>query len=328
MSPMPYGSSIHCGIRQRFRRYYLPADRPGEVKLDQDDATRICQRVVDHDLDTGFDAEQFEISRRRVQQLVKQYRDTGEIPQLETPGRKPFAEYPPDLEDRILALHQHLGAGAEAISHVLRVRDGLSIATNRVHAILQEYDHVSENPNKQGQRRPWVRFERKYAGVTIPPGLVHQRPGRPRARARRRCPRYVFEMIETDSSSAAASVDLLDSVREDWLSPVPILEVITDHGSEFANIRQKERLYLDHAFEGYLHDNDIKHTLGKVGQPQSNGKIERFYQTYEKHRWRLGTLDAFLAFYRGAAPHEPRLGQPGDARRGFWQITAISRRQF
>lgn len=245
MTPMTYGSSIHSGIRQRFRRYYLPA----EVKLDQEDVTRICQRVVDHDLDTGFIAEQFEISRRRVQQLVKQYRDTGEIPQLETPGRKPFAEYPPDLEDRILALHQYLGAGAEAISHVLRVRDGLSIATNRVHAILQEYDRVSENPNKQGRRRPWVRFERKYAGVTIPPGLVTNDRGDSVLAVEDDASRYVFEMIETDSSSAAASVDLLDSVREDWPSPMSILEVITDHGSEFVNTRQEERACLDHAFE-------------------------------------------------------------------------------
>jgi len=38
----------------------------------------------DHGMDTSLAAEQFEISRRRIQQLVKQYRDSGEIPQLET----------------------------------------------------------------------------------------------------------------------------------------------------------------------------------------------------------------------------------------------------
>jgi putative transposase len=43
-----------------------------------------------------------------------------------------------------------------------------------------------------------------------------------------------------------------------------------------------------------LHDNDIEHTLCKVGRPQSNGKIEWFFQTYEKHRQRFGTLDEFL----------------------------------
>ena len=52
------------------------------MKLDQDDATRICKRVVNHGMDTGLVAEQFDISRRRVQQLAKIYRESGEIPQL------------------------------------------------------------------------------------------------------------------------------------------------------------------------------------------------------------------------------------------------------
>jgi putative transposase len=84
---------------------------------------------------------------------------------------------------------------------------------------------------------------------------------------------------------------------------VPILEVITDHGSEFINTRQDDRPCLDHEFESYLHDHEIKHTLCKVGRPQSNGKIERFFQTYDKHRWRLGTLDEFLTFYNKERPH-------------------------
>jgi putative transposase len=55
--------------------------------------------------------------------------------------------------------------------------------------------------------------------------------------------------------------------------------------------------------ERYHHENDIKHTLCKVGRPQSNGKIERFFQTYDKHRWRLGTVSEFLAFYNEERPH-------------------------
>ena len=69
------------------------------MKPDQDDVTQIRQRVVDYDVDTVLVAEQFEISQRRVQQLAKEYRDSGEMPQLETLGREPYAEYPTDLED-------------------------------------------------------------------------------------------------------------------------------------------------------------------------------------------------------------------------------------
>ncbi len=273
------------------------------MKLDQDDVTRICQRVVDHDLDTGLVADQFEISRRRVQQLAKEYRDSGEIPQLETPGRNAYAEYPDDLEERILELRQRLGAGAVAIAHVLRVRDNLSIAHNRVHAILEEYDHVTDNPNKQGRRRPWVRFERQYAGVTAHMDWYTNDRGQQVLAVEDDASRRVFDMIETDASSATQSVALLDRVREEWEEPVPILEVITDHGSEFINTHQDERPCLDHEFERYLDEHEITHTLCKVGRPQSNGKIERFFQTYDKHRWRFGTLDEFLTFYNEERPH-------------------------
>lgn len=81
------------------------------MKLDQDDVIRICKRVVDHVIDTQFVADQFEISRRRVQQLAKEYRDTGEIPTLDTPGRDPYAEYPSDLEERILEIHHSTISG-------------------------------------------------------------------------------------------------------------------------------------------------------------------------------------------------------------------------
>jgi len=70
-------------------------------------------------MDTELVTEQFEVSQRRVQQLVEEYRDSSEIPQLETPGRKPYEEYPNDLEQRTLELRLRLSAGADAIAHIL-----------------------------------------------------------------------------------------------------------------------------------------------------------------------------------------------------------------
>jgi putative transposase len=176
------------------------------VKLDQEDVTRICQRVVDHDMDTALVADQFKISQRRVQQLVKEYRDSGEIPQLETPGRKPYGEYPDDLEQRILELRQRLGAGAVAIAHILRVRDDISIDNNRVHAILEESGHVSENPKKQGRRRPWVRFEREYAGVTVHMDWYCNERGQQVLAVEDDASRRVFDMIETEQAQRRAAL--------------------------------------------------------------------------------------------------------------------------
>ncbi len=52
------------------------------MKLSQDDVEKIVVRVVDYGLSTGFVARQFGVTRRRVQQLMKHYRETGEVPVL------------------------------------------------------------------------------------------------------------------------------------------------------------------------------------------------------------------------------------------------------
>lgn len=59
--------------------------------------------------------------------------------------------------------------------------------------------------------------------------------------------RRIFDMIERDSSSVTQNVELLNSVRESLNRLIPILEVITDHGSEFVNAHTDDRLCLDHA---------------------------------------------------------------------------------
>ncbi|MFC6764662.1 integrase core domain-containing protein [Natrinema soli] len=111
-------------------------------------------------------------------------------------------------------------------------------------------------------------------------------------------------MIETDARSGDASIELLDEVRTEYTDTGELLEVITDHGTEFYANTRDDHGEADHQFESYLADNDIKQTLCQVGRPQSNGKIERFFQTYEKHRWRFDSLEAFLEYYNQDRPHQ------------------------
>jgi transposase InsO family protein len=159
-------------------------------------------------------------------------------------------------------------------------------------------------PNKQGRKRPWVRFERDYSLITV--HLDWYQNGRDDwcLAVEDDASRKILEMIEEEGRSGAATVRLLDTVREETATDGEILEVITDHGSEFYATKRDQHGEADHAFETYLAENGIKQTLCKVGRPQSNGKIERFYQTYEKHRWRFESLEAFVEYYNEQRPHQ------------------------
>lgn len=306
-----------CSVCQRFRQPFRPRHRARQVKLTQEDVDTICRRVVDHEMNTAYVAEQFDISRRRVQQLAKPYRDTGQIPTLDTPGRTPYADHPDDLEQRVLRLSHELGMGAVALAHVLRQRDEVQVDNNKVNEILLRHGEARVNKNKQGRRRPWVRFERMLPLTTVHMDWYHNQAKDWVICVQDDASRRVLAMRELPARSAEQSVEALDTAREAFGHLAPIREVITDHGSEFYASKRKQDGSADHAFEAYLTEQGIEHTLCKIGRPQSNGKLERFFQTYDKQRWRFASLGGFLAFYNGKRPHMSldwdALETPGEA---------------
>lgn len=72
--------------------------------------------------------------------------------------------------------------------------------------------------------------------------------------------------------------------------------IITDNGVQF---------HVNGPFEGFCEKNGIKHILGRVHHPQTNGKIERWFGTY-KLEFKEGedTLDSFVKFYNEERLHQ------------------------
>ena len=63
--------------------------------------------------------------------------------------------------------------------------------------------------------------------------------------------------------------------------------IVTDNGAEFTS----------YVFTDLLKDRQIRHHRIKVGTPQENGKIERFWKTLEKSIKRRDQLDFFRNEY-------------------------------
>lgn len=72
--------------------------------------------------------------------------------------------------------------------------------------------------------------------------------------------------------------------------------ILTDNGIQF-NVHG--------LFEEFCNGNDIKHILGRVHHPQTNGKIERWFGTY-KQEFKEGedTLNSFVKFYNEERLHQ------------------------
>ena len=50
-------------------------------------------------------------------------------------------------------------------------------------------------------------------------------------------------------------------------------------------------------FELYLKRRGKQHIPSRIKNPQTNGKLERFWQEYDKHRWKFKSLNEFLDWY-------------------------------
>lgn len=72
--------------------------------------------------------------------------------------------------------------------------------------------------------------------------------------------------------------------------------ILTDNGVQF---------HTNGPFEEFCKSNGIKHILGRVHHPQTNGKIERWFGTYkmefQPQRW---TLDEFIKIYNEERIHQ------------------------
>ncbi|MEN6379326.1 MAG: hypothetical protein ABFD15_07085, partial [Methanofastidiosum sp.] len=116
------------------------------MKLDNEKAKTIVMRVVEYKLPTKLVAKQFGVSQRRVQQIVKEYGLTKNIPKLKKSGRYPYGIYPVDLICEIQKVWEVTRAGAPAVATYLRKKRGTSIDNRLVNEILKEMGKSIESP--------------------------------------------------------------------------------------------------------------------------------------------------------------------------------------
>jgi transposase InsO family protein len=171
------------------------------------------------------------------------------------------------------------------------------------------------------RRKPYIRYERKHSL-----SAVHLDWHTSKINGKEVCvvlddsSRFILAGGEFDAAIGEISINLVRKVLEDYGEVRKIREVITDHGSQFfANKTDKEG-DSESAFDAFLAKNDIKHILAGVKHPQTNGKIEKWYHTYEKSRKLFDDFDKFLDRYNSIRYHESLdekhyLQTPEDA---FW----------
>jgi transposase InsO family protein len=79
-------------------------------------------------------------------------------------------------------------------------------------------------------------------------------------------------------------------------------ELLTDRGSQFYANESERREKGVRQFTAYLEGHGIEHIMGSIGKPTTQGKIERFFQTFELYYPRFNDLNRFREYYNNK-PH-------------------------
>ena len=119
--------------------------------------------------------------------------------------------------------------------------------------------------------------------------------------------------------NTANSIAVLDRVIREYGQIHPLRELIMDHGSECGTHRIDENGYWNSEFLQYLGSTGTHPILAQVKHPQTNRKIEKWFDSYERFRYEYSSLDEFIVWYnnrpRGSLDFE-NLESP---ERAFWR---------
>lgn len=264
----------------------------GMVKLTNEDIKWLVIRVNSGFFTVKKAARVYEVTERRVQQLVKMYRDNGVMPRL-NPNRRPKTCLTEEQKAVIDEGWEETRCGARLLFYELR-RHGHRIPHNKIHHYLRETGRTTRNPRKQKQRKR-CRYEREHSGDLVHGDWHRTSEDHP----------YVIIWLDDASRMALAGGEFVRATHVESIEQfkdaqnkalefnISIRAVNTDRDSRFCSNKNSGTS----AFEHYLQGEGIRHVPSRKGNPQTNGKLERLWLEYDRHRWRFESIEAFLSWY-------------------------------
>jgi len=236
-------------------------------------------------------AQIYKINPRWVQKLWSEYRRTGHI-RIRLVGR-PRKHIPLDQIKLILTEHPR-NSGAKILEKKIFAKHKIRIPHNTIHMVLKQAGYANDEPNKQKQRKPWIRFERKHSLSLVQTDWYESKniPGKWMIPFLDDASRKILSIDEYNNPTAKNAIKTLRKAIKVSLPYGGISAVLSDNGSQFLE-----------QFDNELDKHNIKHIHSRVKHPQTTGKVERFNQTYKKHRSKFGSLDEFKEWYNEERMH-------------------------
>ena len=244
-----------------------------------------------------------DVNASRIRQIWCQYKNTRTIPLLRKSGR-PSRVITNDEISAVIGIYKEYPCSAVVLETILDKKHGIKIPHNIIHKILKDRGLASNDTNKQ-RRRKWVKYERKHSMSLWHTDWYMIKDDK-------RCSgkwliaylddasRFITGYDIFDEATTENAISVLERSIERYGKP---FELLTDHGSQFyANFGEIKSVGIS-KFQQYLVNRKINHILGRVQHPQTNGKIERFFETFQSKIGHFNSIGEFVTWYNTKRPH-------------------------
>jgi putative transposase len=233
------------------------------------------------------------VSVRRVDQIWKEYLTSGNIPEVGKGVGRPMIPIEDWERDLVKRFYEKYRVSADTLERIIQRDENKHLSHYRIHKILLELGFAKQKENKDKRKKDWVRYKRMHSLTAV--HIDWHYDGKIWVFAViDDASRKILAVIECNSPTTKASIEGMKVA----LKFGKIRQCISDHGAQFMNNMDGYS-----QFQEFLKLNNIQQILCKIKHPQSNGKIEKWFECYDKHRKAFKTLKEFLNWYNCIRPH-------------------------
>jgi len=241
------------------------------------------------------------IGIRRYLQLKALYKKTGDIPKLNS-TRRPKTELREEekmLVDKVV--EESKLDGAVTLRLYIAKYYNKKLPYGKIHKYLLK-EGISKPDKKKQKQRKYCRYERKHS-FSLGHMDWHESkaiPGKCVCAWEDDASRKILAGREFNNATTENSAKIVnDAKRTAWNRYSALLLALnTDKGSQFYGNNKTldgERGMAE--FEKFLEKEGIKHIPSRRNHPQTNGKEERWFRTYNENRRKFRSFREFISWY-------------------------------
>ena len=288
---------MRCRVRKLFRQDFSTNFKSSDPMVKM--TNRRIKLGIDWVLKKGETINQvaytFDISPRRIEQLVKIFKETGKYPIL-NPKRRPKVPLTEDQKKIIKQAYSESYFGARMLRYHIIKKYKQKIHQDKIHEYLLEIGLAKPDPKKQKKRKR-CRYERDHS-LSLLHADYMENEGIHLIAFEDDASRKILSIGEFNNATTDNALEVLKIAEKEVMEVNGLIESInTDRGSQFYPNKKDKNGEADSVFQDYLESKGIKHIPSRRNNPQTNGKIERWFQEYLRHRNKFNSANEFKDWY-------------------------------